>query len=129
MANASILAAFERMWQYTVALISNKANLEHDHNDMYYTESEIDSKLDNKADAEHTHDNYVSIDRKINGKELSSDIVLTALDVGALPDTTEIPDALSDLTDDVDHRTVTDVEKEAWHSKAQIQIITWGADD
>ena len=31
MANTSILAAFERMWQHTVAALGNKANVDHSH--------------------------------------------------------------------------------------------------
>lgn len=31
MANTSILAAFERMWQHTVAALGNKANADHTH--------------------------------------------------------------------------------------------------
>lgn len=55
--------------------------------------------------------------RTVNGKELSSNIVLTASDVNALPSDTTIPSALSDLTDDSTHRTVTDAEKTAWNNK------------
>lgn len=47
MANQSILAAFERMWQHIVSALSNKADAEHDHDDTYYTESEIDAMLVN----------------------------------------------------------------------------------
>lgn len=42
----------------------------------------------------------------------------TASEVGALPDTTEIPKNLSDLQDDVAHRTVTDTEKQNWNNKS-----------
>lgn len=41
----------------------------------------------------------------------------TASDVGALPNTTAIPSALSDLTDDATHRVVTDTEKAEWSGK------------
>lgn len=40
----------------------------------------------------------------------------TASEVGALPDTTEIPKNLSDLQDDAEHRTVTDTEKQSWNA-------------
>ncbi len=62
--------------------------------------------------------NHVPSTRTVNGKALSSNIALTAADVGALPNTTEIPDALSDLTSDSTHRTVTDAEKAAWNAKS-----------
>lgn len=42
----------------------------------------------------------------------------TAEEVGALPDTTEIPKNLSDLQDDSEHRTVTDTEKQSWNDKS-----------
>lgn len=42
----------------------------------------------------------------------------TASEVGALPDTTEIPKNLSDLQDDSEHRTVTDTEKQSWNDKS-----------
>lgn len=42
----------------------------------------------------------------------------TASEVGALPDTTEIPKNLSDLQDDSEHRIVTDAEKQSWNNKS-----------
>lgn len=42
----------------------------------------------------------------------------TASEVGALPDTTEIPKNLSDLQDDAEHRIVTDAEKQSWNNKS-----------
>ena len=56
--------------------------------------------------------------RTINGHALSANITLTADDVGALPDTTSIPDSLSDLSSDSTHRTVTDAEKSTWNAKS-----------
>ena len=35
----------------------------------------------------------------------------------------EIPDALSDLTDDATHRLVTDAEKTSWNAKAEVSAI------
>ena len=43
---------------------------------------------------------FVPITRKINNKQLNTDITLTASDVGALPDTTVIPTKTSQLTND-----------------------------
>lgn len=34
MANPSILAAFERMWQHTIAELGNKADLDHTHDEF-----------------------------------------------------------------------------------------------
>lgn len=51
----------------------------------------------------------------------------TASEVGALPDTTTIPSALSDLSDDSTHRVVTDTEKSTWNNKAdKISIVSHG---
>ena len=44
MANPSIYAAFERMWQHVVAVVGNKSDIGHTHDDKYYTEEEIDNK-------------------------------------------------------------------------------------
>lgn len=40
----------------------------------------------------------------------------TASEVGALPDTTHIPNSLSELSEDATHRLVTDAEKQKWNS-------------
>jgi hypothetical protein len=42
MTNPSIFAAFERMWQHVVTLVGGKANVVHSHDDLYYTEAEVD---------------------------------------------------------------------------------------
>jgi hypothetical protein len=76
--------------------------------------------LQDKADKNHNHDDkYVSNARTINGKALTSNITLSATDVGALPDTTIIPKTLSDLNSDTEHRTVTDSEKAIWDNKSE----------
>jgi hypothetical protein len=80
----------------------------------YYTKSEVNTALDYK----------VPTTRKINGKPLNSDITLSASDVSALPNTTEIPNALADLADDSNHRTVTDTEKAAWNNKLDSSGLT-----
>ena len=52
---------------------------------------------------------YVPTSRTVNGKALSTDISLSASDVGALPDTTAIPAATSDLTNDSGFITSSDI--------------------
>ena len=49
MANTSILAAFERMWQHVVARLGDKANIDHDHEE-YETKINVENKL-NEAKA------------------------------------------------------------------------------
>ena len=39
-------------------------------------------------------------------------------EVGALPSSTHIPSTLEEMTDDQNHRTVSDVEKETWNAKS-----------
>lgn len=45
MANTSLLVAFERMWQHVTYALGGKSDISHNHNDTYYTESEIDTKI------------------------------------------------------------------------------------
>lgn len=52
---------------------------------------------------------FVTTDRTINNKALSSDITLTASDVGALPSSTSIPSKTSDLTNDSGFITLADL--------------------
>lgn len=88
------------------AQLNAKSNTSHTHDDRYYTESEIDSMLDKKADVNHSHtfdeslsststnavqnkivssalSGKVPTTRTVNGKALSSNVVLSASDVGA----------------------------------------------
>ena len=60
--------------------------------------------------------NFEAPVQSVNGK--TGEVVLNAADVGALPSTTVIPDALADLTADSTHRTVTDAEKATWNAKS-----------
>lgn len=45
MTNPSIFAAFERLWQHVVALVGGKANAVHNHDDLYYTEEEVNEMV------------------------------------------------------------------------------------
>lgn len=47
MANKSIYDAFERMWQHITAVAGGKSDKNHNHDDLYYTESEVDNLLEN----------------------------------------------------------------------------------
>lgn len=40
--------------------LAQKADIVHDHNDMYYTESEINTMLEEKANKEHDHSQYLT---------------------------------------------------------------------
>lgn len=65
------------------AKLNGKADAGHNHNDVYYTETEIDTKLSGKADTSHSHNDlyYTEIEvdtkldnkvDKVNGKGLST---------------------------------------------------------
>lgn len=58
MANQSIYNAFERMWQHVVSILNNKSDSNHTHDDIYYTEAEVDSRLDEKSPVGHNHIYY-----------------------------------------------------------------------
>ena len=45
MANTSIVAAFERMWQHVINALGKKSDISHSHDDRYYTETEVDTKI------------------------------------------------------------------------------------
>jgi hypothetical protein len=49
MANTSILAAFDRMWQHVVSALNKKSDISHNHNDLYYTEAETNTLLSQKS--------------------------------------------------------------------------------
>ena len=47
MANQSIFAAFERMWQHVTSALSTKSDASHAHDDIYYTKQEVDTAITN----------------------------------------------------------------------------------
>lgn len=49
-------------------LLSQKAASSHNHDSRYYTESEIDSKLNGKAASSHTHDDRYYTESEIDSK-------------------------------------------------------------
>ena len=50
--------------------IANKAEVNHNHDDKYYTEPEIDDKLASKSDVGHSHDNLYYTTAQIDNMEL-----------------------------------------------------------
>ena len=67
---------------------------------------------------------YVPTTRTINNKSLSNSITLTASDVGALPDSTTIPTATSDLTNDSGFITSSDIPVTSVNSKTGAVSLT-----
>lgn len=73
---------------------------------------------------------YVPKSRTINGKALSSNITLTASDVGALPSTTPIPSKTSDLTNDSGFITSADLpDMTDYYTKTQTNTLLDGKAD
>jgi hypothetical protein len=82
---------------------------------IYYFEHDVSGDGATYVDES---ENIVPNSRKINNKDLSSDITLTASDVGALPDTTTIPTKTSDLTNDsgfMTGMTILSYGKSTWN--------------
>lgn len=98
-ATANMIASLE-------SEIDGKAPISHSHDNLYYTEAEIDSKLNTKANSNHVHPIDTALSstsvnpiqnkvvnsalagkvpntRTVNGKALSANISLSASDVGA----------------------------------------------
>lgn len=101
--------------------------------EKFDTLGELETEVKNKVDKTTTINNKslssnislsasdvgaVPTTRTVNGKVLSGNITLSASDVKALPDTTTIPTTLAGLTEDSAHRVVTDAEKIAWNAKS-----------
>ena len=76
------------------------------------------AKTENKPTYTASEVGAVPTTRTVNGKALSGNITLSAMDVKALPDTTTIPTTLAGLSEDSTHRVVTDAEKTAWNAKS-----------
>ena len=49
--------------------LDNYAAVEHDHNNIYYTESEVDTLLSGKSNSDHTHSQYLTQHQDISGKQ------------------------------------------------------------
>lgn len=70
---------------------------------------------------------FVPLTRKVNNKTLSSDITLTASDVGALPNTTVIPTRTSQLTNDSGFITSSDsITGNAATADKAVEVVDYG---
>ena len=63
----------------TQKALNDKANSNHNHDDRYYTEPEVDDKLSSKSDTNHTHD-----DRYYTESEINSLVAKYELPIGTM---------------------------------------------
>lgn len=110
-------AVSEYMKENPINVPKNLSDLKEDAEHRTVTDTEKQS-WDNKSDFDGNYESLI-------GKPEFADWVLqaekptyTASEVGALPNTTKIPQNLSDLQEDATHRTVTDTEKQSWNRKS-----------
>lgn len=81
--------------------------------------SDIPTKVSDLANDEGYITSYTETDPTVpSWAKAVTKPVYTAVEVGALPDSTEIPSKLSELDEDTTHRLVTDAEKETWNAKS-----------
>lgn len=78
----------------------------------------MEAEIDKKADINHTHTGYASSVHSHSDYATQISLNTLANEVDGKADLTDVPSALSDLTADSTHRTVTDAEKTAWNAKS-----------
>lgn len=82
------------------AAIASKSDSVHTHDDRYYTESEIDTKLSGKADTGHTHSSYANQNAfsnvKVGSTTIAADTTTDTLTLVAGSNITITPDATND---------------------------------
>lgn len=98
--NLSTLVGDESVSTQISTAIANKADSGHTHDDRYYTESEVDSKLSEKSDADHTHSAYVNQNAfskvAIGSTTIEADNATDTLTLVAGNNVTLTPDASGD---------------------------------
>lgn len=80
--------------------VASKADVSHTHDDRYYTESEIDTKLGGKSDTSHTHSIYVNQNAfsniKVGNTIVAADTTTDTVTLVAGNNITITPDATND---------------------------------
>ena len=100
MANTSIFAAFERFWQHVVVALGDKADTIHDHDDKYYTETEIDEMMSGFSGVSGS----IEVDKELNDystNPVQNKVVNAAINslntmIGDTPVSEQISDAITD---------------------------------
>jgi hypothetical protein len=101
----------------TIDQLNEKANAEHSHDNVYYTETEINDLLLNKSDTSHNHDDKYDTKGSAN-EALTSAKSYTDTSVNEVKSYSDTNLSAA--------KTYTD---NAVTQKSQVQIITWEADD
>lgn len=122
--NKVVDAEFEAISAAMKALdlaIDDKANASHVHDDIYYTEDEVDALLEAKADASHNHDS------KYDAKGSASEALIAAKEYSDTNLNTS--KSYADSGDSAIIEEFKTYVDNAVAQKSQVQIITWEDDD
>lgn len=140
----------------TIEQLGSKADAEHSHDDLYYTESEVDTLLSSKSDSTHNHDSTYdakgSADSALasakeytdsavsvlaNASHTHDDLYYTESEINTKIDeiNTSISTSTTEAKSYADTGDATTLESSKTYTdnavaqKTQVQIITWEADD
>lgn len=136
--NKDLLDTYEQTEANLADAVSKKHS--HSNKELLDTYTQSNSDIAGAISSSHSHSNKSVLDKfgesggkptydgstisgavdSVNGQ--TGAVVLDASDVGALPSSTDIPDSLSDLSDDSTHRLVTDTEKTTWNGKSTVSV-------
>lgn len=107
--NKSLLDTYTQTNDNLADAVSKKHS--HDNQSLLDTYTQTESNLADAVSKKHSHSNKSVLDKfgESSGKP--------TYDGTALPTPSDIPDSLSDLSDDSTHRLVTDTEKSTWNGK------------
>lgn len=111
------------LFEQIMATLASKAPIEHEHNDTYYTKSEIDEivitgRPSGSVVVKETDPTVPSWAKQPNKPKY------TASEVGALPNTTKIPSATSDLTNNSGYITKDVSNLANYHKKSEVYTKT-----
>ena len=80
--------------------LAKKSDIDHTHDDIYYTETEIDNKLSSKSDVGHTHDDMYYTEAEIDEKLFPVTAHIDNTDIHVTADDKTRWDNITNITDD-----------------------------